>query len=437
MMVPSRRWLVIAAALAVLAPLGLAGATFTGVWLGVCAAWSLALIVDLGRVRQFNWAALVLDRDAPPALSIGRSLPVRYRWQHPSDATLWVRESSPASIVSEPRDRMIALRADRSTVEDRTLQPRTRGHATGWRFDLRVRSPWGLAWRQTRRDLPWGITVYPRLRTAALAQLPSQSRMRQEAGLRQVRRLGEGRLFESLRDWVPGDEMRTVDWKATARRGRLMARQYEDERRQRVILALDAGRLLTAESDGRARIEDAIEAIAQLASRAAELDDDIGLLVFSDRIDQYVPPVRGRRALRAILDGLAAVEGRLVEPDYPAAFAFLASQTRKRALAIVFTDVIDRFASDAFVSQIGRLRPRHLPVAVTIRDLALERLTATRPTGTDAAFERAAAEQLLQVRADALNELRVRGVVIVDTTPDSAPQAVVECYLTLKRRGLI
>jgi uncharacterized protein (DUF58 family) len=261
--------------------------------------------------------------------------------------------------------------------------------------------------------------------------------MRREAGLRQARQLGEGRLFESLREWVPGDEMRTVDWKATARRGKLITRQYEDERRQRVILALDAGRLLTAESEGRARLEDAIEAIAQLASRVADLDDDIGLLVFTDRIDHYVPSIRGRRALRAILDTLAAVEGKLVEPDYPKAFAFLASQTRKRALTIVFTDVIDRFASEAFVAQIGRLRPRHVPVAVTIRDTALERLAAVRPDTAAAAFERAAAEQLLQVRADALGELRAKGVIVVDSHPDATASAVVECYLNLKRRGMI
>ena len=88
-------------------------------------------------------------------------------------------------------------------------------------------------------------------------------------------------MFESLREWVPGDESRTIDWKATARRGKLIARQYEEERRQRIIIAIDAGRMLTAETDGRPRLEDAIEAAAQLAHHAVRLDDDVGLMVFA------------------------------------------------------------------------------------------------------------------------------------------------------------
>jgi uncharacterized protein (DUF58 family) len=334
-------------------------------------------------------------------------------------------------------DRVLSLRGGRDLIEERLLTPIARGRSEAWRFDFRVGGPWGLCWRQSRRVVPWTATVFPRLKNGALKELPSQSRMRREAGQRQARRLGVGRLFESLREWVPGDEIRSIDWKATARRGKLITRQYEDERRQRVMLVLDAGRMLTAETEGRARIEDAIEAMAQLAYRATGFDDDVGLLVFSDEVDHYIPPVRGRRALKTILDTLAVVEGRLVEPDYPKAFAFLASQTKKRALTVVFTDVIDRFASEALVAQVGGLRPRHLPVAVALRDLALERLASTRPADVAQAFERAAAEQLLQVRAEALLTMRSKGVVIVDAHPDAAAKAVVDAYLQLKRRSLI
>ena len=178
--------------------------------------------------------------------------------------------------------------------------------------------------------------------------MPSQAQRRREAGFRNLRRIGEGRIFESLKDWVPGDEPRTIDWKATARRGKLMSRQYEDERRQQVMIVIDAGRLLTAEIDGRARLESAIDAALELAHSAVLHDDNVGLLVFADDVLQYVPPGRGRRALRQVLDALAAVEGRLVEPNYPAAFAYLAARNRKRALTVLFTDVVDATASDAW-----------------------------------------------------------------------------------------
>ncbi len=439
MIVPARRWYQVAVGLGVFALLGLVSPVAAPIWLGLGGLWLALLAIDAVRVAGGSAESVTLVREGTPALSVGRPLGVRYRWSHPRRiARLWIRETLPAQVITtDPTDRFLELQAGRETIEERLLVPIARGKIVSWAFDLRILSPWGLAWRQHRFDQDWAITVYPRLRDAALKQLPSQSRMRREAGLRQVRRVGEGRLFESLREWVPGDEMRVVDWKASGRRGKLIARQYEDERRQRVMLVLDAGRMLMAESDGKARLEHAIEAIGQLAYRAVSLDDDVGLLVFSDRVDHYVPPSRGRRALQGVLDVLAAVEGRLVESNYPRGFGFLATQTRRRALTVVFTDVIDRFASDALLAQLGGLRPRHLPVAVTLRDLALERLAGHRPITPGGAFERSAAEQLLAVRAEALSDLRSRGVVIVDAHPDAAAKSVVECYLRLKRRALL
>jgi uncharacterized protein (DUF58 family) len=163
----------------------------------------------------------------------------------------------------------------------------------------------------------------------------------------------------------------------------------------------------------------------------------VGLLVFADEVLHFVPPARGRRALRAVLDALASVEGRLVEPNYPAAFAYLSARNRKRALTVLFTDVIDRTASDALVAQAGSLRPRHLPLAVTLRDPALERAAATRPGDVEAAYQRAAAEELLEAREDALAELRARGVLVLDVLPDGAARAVVQQYERLKRRALL
>ena len=203
------------------------------------------------------------------------------------------------------------------------------------------------------------------------------------------------------------------------------------------MIAVDAGRLLTAEVGGVARLESVIIAALHLAGAAVEHDDNVGLLVFADTIQRYIAPARGRRALRAVLEGLAAAEGRLVESDYPAAFRYLAAHNRKRALTVLFTDVIDRTASDALVAHAASLRPRHLPLAVTLRDPALEALATGRPAGPGAAFERAAAEELLGARDAALAEIRARGVMVLDVPPGSASSAVVERYHQLKRRGLL
>ena len=166
-------------------------------------------------------------------------------------------------------------------------------------------------------------------------------------------------------------------------------------------------------------------------------DDDVGLLVFSDTVERYLRPARGRRALSAIMDALAAVEGKLAEPDYPGAFAFLATRSRRRAFTVVFTDVIDRTASEALIAHTVSLRARHLPLAVVLRDPSLERLANARPGNTDQAFQRAAAEELLLARAEAVADMRRGGVLVLDVPPAGAARAVTERYEDLKRRGTL
>jgi len=437
---PSRRWYLIAVGLGVLAPLAILVPAASALLLGANILWVVAFLVDAWRVGELELGRFPVSREAPPAFSAGRPLPVVYRWKNPltRPLVLRVREEVPAPLEAiSGLERRLTLPAGGALAEEVLYAPVRRGKAAAGRLHLRLLGPLGLAWRQGKRSLPWQVVVYPSLRSAALRALPGQAQRRREAGFRNLRRVGEGRMFESLREWVPGEETRSIDWKATARRGKLMARQYEDERRQHVMIVLDAGRLLTAEIEGRARLEAAIDAALELAHAAVAHDDNVGLLVFADTVLAYVPPGRGRRALRLVLDALAGVEGRLVEPDYPAAFAYLAARIRKRAFTVLLTDVIDRTASDAFVAQASTLRPRHLPLAVTLRDPGLARLATDRPADLGAAFERAAAEELLEAREEALGELRARGVLVLDVPPEGAARAVVEQYERLKRRAAI
>ncbi len=437
MILPSRRWLVVAACLALVALLALTWAGGGAALLAVDALWIAALVVDAWRVSRPAPAELTPIRDAPPAWSVGRPLPVVYRWPNPLEyrVTMLVRETLPSFARWSGGERRVTLAPGGPTAEPLTLEPLRRGKGQAGPLHLRLLGPWGLAWRQVRLAGRWPVTVYPPLRGVPVKALLTPTERRRQAGLRAVRRLGEGRLFESLREWVPGDDTRTIDWKATARRGKVMARQYEDERRQHVMLVVDAGRMLTAETAERSRLDDAVDAVLHLAVAAIDHDDDVGLMIFSDTVERYLAPARGQRALRAILEALAGADGRLVESDYPGAFGYLAARSRKRAFTVVFTDVIDRTASEALIANTASLRPRHLPLAVAIRDAALERLALTRPPDQDTAFRRAAADALLDTRAEALSELRHRGVLVLDVPPEGAARSVVELYERLKRAG--
>ncbi len=435
MIVPTRRAIM---ALAGLVPVGLMGYVSPGaldVLLTLDVILILLIVVD-GRLAIAP-SRLSVERVAPDSLSVGRQTECSYRWYNPSPrpARLLVRETRPGLVGGAMPSRSVTVPAAAVRRESLSLEPLHRGRETGGWLAVRSRGPMGLAHRQERIDLPWTVTVYPSLPASRLKASIAEAARSREAGLRARRRLGEGRQFESLREWVPGDDTRHIDWKATARRRKVITRQFEEERRQQVLLVLDTGRLLTAEIAGEARVEYVVRAALWLAFAANHHDDNVGIMVFSDVIHHYVAPQRGRRGLQQVLDVLAVVQPKLVEPDYPAAFRYLAVRNRKRALTVFFTDVIDRLASEALVANLASLRPRHLPLVVTMRNPDLDRAATKRPKELSQAYRRAAAEELLERRGDALAEMRRAGAVVLDVHPEQVSVTVVEQYLELKRRG--
>ena len=438
MILPTRSFLWIAAALALIA---LAGLRVTwGLDLMLLAdALLLALTLTdallaptVGRVSD-----VYVQRDAPPAFSLGHEARVTYRWHNQARrrARLRVRELRPEILggLEAARAVRVPARGDQSDVVQ--VVPVRRGHETAGAFTIDSIGPMGLGRVRTSLALPWDVRVYPVLTTLRRRAAVAQALRRREQGRRPFRRLGEGRLFESLRDFVPGDDPRHVDWKASARRRKLIVRQFEAERRQQVLLVLDAGRLLTTEVAGSARMDAVVQAALELAYAAAQHDDNVGIMVFADGVKHFVAPQRGRRGLKQVLDVLADVTPTLVEPDYPGAFRYLAARNRKRALTVVFTDVIDRLASEALVANVASLRPRHLPLAVTLRNPELDAVAVQRPQAATDAWRKAAAEELLRAREEALSHMRRAGVMVLDVAPERAAESVVDRYLELKRRG--
>ena len=383
--------------------------------------------------------AVFVNREPLPALSVGHTGEVVYRWTNPSSrpAHLNVREVRPDILGGTQPPRALGIPPRAAVREQVPVVPLRRGRETGGAGGFVVDSigPLGLGRHRARLPLPWDVVVYPPLVSVRLRASVAEALRRRDVGSKQIRRLGEGRLFESLREWVPGDDLRHIDWKATAKRRKVITRQYEAERRQQVLLVLDTGRLLTAEIAGVSRLDYVVQAALELAYVAAQHDDNVGVMAFADGVQHFVAPQRGRLGLKRVLDVLAAVEPKLVEPDYPGAFRYLAARNRKRALTVLFTDVIDRLASDALVANVASLRPRHLPLAVTLRNPELDGVAALRPQAARDAFRKAAAEELLHAREEALGRMRRGGVLVLDVPPERAAQAVVAKYLELKRRG--
>ncbi len=280
------------------------------------------------------------------------------------------------------------------------------------------------------------VNVVPSLSQVRKFRLLAVQRRLRDAGVRQIRRRGGGMTFDSLREYVPGDDPRHIDWKASGRRGTAQVREYTVEQGQTVILALDSGRLMTQLAGDRTRFEYAINACLVLADVALQGRDKIGLLVFDDQIRGWVPPSTGMSAMRAIRSTLASCDARLVEPDYALAFRTLAQRQRSRALVICLSDVIDVRASRAVVTQTRHAALRHITVFLALRNDAL--VAAAQPAGgagETAAWRGAAAESLLDARAEALLRMRRTGVQVLDVPPQAMSAALVNRYLSIKARG--
>jgi uncharacterized protein (DUF58 family) len=333
-----------------------------------------------------------------------------------------------------------AVASGQALTLDYQVTPRARGRHAFGDLSLRVLGRLGLAWRSCRIPLGQVVSVYPDLR----GQPPEGSDHRAlMAGPGRVGRgahLGrtEGREFSALRHYQAGDDLRTVDWKATARRGWPVVREWQPERNQTLWLLLDCGRSLGARlGDGRTRLDRAVEAALALARAAAARGDRTGAILFGAEVERVVPAESGRTRLGPLAEALHLAQPRPVESDCGAAFDELLARQRRRALVVLFTELSDPAATALLVARAGVLRRRHLVVVATIADPALVEAASRWPSGEEAAFTRAAAERIADEREASAGRLGAAGVTVIEAFEGGLSAAVVGRYAAMKARGLL
>ncbi|MGA8534381.1 MAG: DUF58 domain-containing protein [Candidatus Tumulicola sp.] len=259
-----------------------------------------------------------------------------------------------------------------------------------------------------------------------------------EAGLRKMRLRGAGTELESLREWSDGDAFRFVDWKATARRGKMMVVHHEVERSQSVMLVLDCGRLMTPRIDGKLRKFDyAVTAALSLASIAGLASDRVGVVAFAGEILAATAPRSTRSSIARITDLLYDLEPRFEEANYARAFAYLRTHLHKRSLIVFLTDVIDPLAQAALLAELGSLARRHLLVCIFMNDAAVNAALASEPHDVASAYRAGVALGLADERRAATALLGRTGAIVVDVPARELTSALIDEYLRVKQRGLI
>ncbi len=450
---PTRRF---AAVVALASPLWLLDFIPGGRIAGMLAAAVLVIAAIVDALALPSPRDVAVDRELPPTIGVGDvvngEIRVSTRWRAPLAVRVFDQMPAALEQVVGHDERVRTVERDGTLTFPFQVRGRTRGRWPLGPVVIRAVGPLGLMQRSLeyphrsvidaevlggRAFGDWSIVAPSITGIRHFRLLALQQRLR-DTGVRVLRRRGEGLSFAGLREYVVGDDPRRIDWKATARRQKPIAREFTIEQGQTVMIAIDAGRLMTQLAGELSRFERALSSALILADVALGSGDRVGVLVFDDEIRGWVPPGKGRATLQRIRDALVPAQTSMAEPDYALAFRTLAMRHRKRSLIVVFTDAIDVRASQSLIAHTSRSAARHLPGVGARRhdELAGVAVPAAR-AATSVVFESAAAEELLTARDEALWRMRRAGVTVLDVSPSVMTAAVINRYLELKGRAAI
>jgi len=399
----------------------------------------ITILVFLDYVLAPEKEDFVISRECEQKLSLLEENPVTLRIRN-----LWGRKLRGALVDDYPEPGRIKpeilefeIPARESVTLSYHYRPEKRGDVRFPQVYLRIKGPLGFITKRFTIPLETRARVYPNLIQTHKYDLLARKGALFAAGFKPIGRFGRGTEFSQLREYQPDDEFRAIAWKASARKGELVVREYEIERSQPLALFIDCGRQMIGRIDEHTRLDYAINAALMLAHVAIQKGDHVGLVAFGASIQHYLAPRRGAAQLNRIIEALYDVQPSEVESDYAGAFRKFLATWRKRSLIVLFSDVIDPSASSILLSTLPSLHPRHLPLAVLLKDPEIAAIERQVPSNKTELFEKGVAAELLISRELAAHQLKQAGCIVVDVAPQDLTVSVVNEYLKLKARGLI
>jgi uncharacterized protein (DUF58 family) len=400
----------------------------------------LADLLTLPRREQF-----AAEREMQRVASLQSPHPVKLTISNRGKraTTVWVRDDLPNDCESDREQFHVRLAPTSRSSLSYQISAHRRGAFDLQAIYLRVASRLGLWQRHFRYPAENALHVYPDMRQMREYSLLARSDRLNLVGLRRTRRIGQDNEFERLRDYTLDDNYKHIDWRSTARRGKLTVKDFQANQSQRVLFLVDCGRMMTNTAGGISLLDHAFNAALLLSFVALNKGDSVGLLCFSDEVQAFVPPRGGMNQMNRLLHASFDRFPKLVESRYDEAFVYLNARCRKRSLVILVTNIIDEVNSNQVGRYLTSLVGRHLPLGVLLRDHAIFDAAAV-PAGGFAAsaddallYQAAAAQDVVNWRRGVLRDLESQGVLALDVFPEQMTAPLVNRYLEIKARHLL
>jgi uncharacterized protein (DUF58 family) len=415
-----------AAVVGLLVPSGLGLLLVTGLLV-------VLVVVDLalaGPVRSLR-----LVREGDTTVRLGEQAQVRLTVANTSVRRVrgQLRDAwPPGAGAAEQRHRLDVPPGERRRITT-VLRPTRRGDRLADRVTVRSLGPLGLAGRQGSHRVPWRVRVLPPF--TSRRHLPSRlARLRELDGRTAVMVRGQGTEFDSLREYVGGDDVRSIDWRATARAADVMVRTWRPERDRRVLLMLDCGRTAAARVGDAPRLDAAMDAALLLAALAARAGDRVDLLAYDRVVRARVEGVAGSGLLPALVAAMAPLEAALVEPDYAGMVRTILARSSRRSLVVLLTALDTAPVEQGLLPVLGPLVHRHQVLLASVADPRVAQMAGARGDA-EAVYDAAAAERARGDRRRLAELLGRRGVEVVDSGPQTLAPDLADRYLALKAAG--
>ncbi|MFJ5966931.1 DUF58 domain-containing protein [Streptomyces sp. NPDC093060] len=418
-------------------PVGILEPGWTGI-LAVNGPLALACACDFALAAPVR--RLVLSRSGDTSARLGESADVTLTITNPTGRLLrarlrdaWPPSSwRPGTEVESSRHRVTVPAGERRRVTTR-LRPTRRGDRQADRVTIRSYGPLGLFSRQGTHKVPWTVRVLPPF--TSRKHLPSKlARLRELDGRTSVLTRGEGTEFDSLREYVPGDDTRSIDWRATARQSTVAVRTWRPERDRHILLVLDTGRTSAGRMGDIPRLDASLDAALLLAALASRAGDRVDLLAYDRRIRALVQGRSAGDVLPSLVNAMATLEPELVETDARGLTATALRTAPQRALIVLLTTLDAAPVEQGLLPVLPQLTQRHTVLVASVADPHIAQMAQARGNA-EAVYEAAAAAQAQSERQRTAEQLRRHGVTVVDATPDDLAPALADAYLALKAAG--